>query len=716
MSVRPTQTSILVLLSSVGTAALITGFTVQPAVAVSGETAEAPLPIVMITAERREQSLQNVPISATVFSAEEIARKGVNTLYDLQNLSPSIVINTYNRSAFVNIRGVGIAQSAPTSNPGVAYYLDGVLIPHEQFIGMSFYDVGSIEVLRGPQGTLTGQNSTGGAIYVRTPEPVYGELSGYADQTVGNYNWFRSTGAINAPLGEKAAVRIAAVYDTRHSFTDNIGPSPSKPGSYDLGSVRANLAFDPVDGAHINLRAEYFDNDTDNNAVKNRNDLVTADPFTIEEDGISFLKQRGYRLSGEGRFDVTDGIQLRALTSWQDGHTYDQTDGDRTATALPRPPNTNQGRVSRARTDFKTQMNEVNLLSTDDSPLQWVVGGFYMDEKVPVTLLRDNLNTTDFFTSSSTIITKAKNSSESAFGQINYHATDQLELIAGARYSSDKQAYDRIASPGGIGVGIQKSNELTGRLGIDYNVTNDTMLYVTVSRGYKAGGVNLRVGDLNFLPEKNVVYEAGVKTTLADQRLRFNADVFYSDYKDIQLASLGGIPPLPITQNAASGEALGAEVEIVGAFDDLSFNIGAGLLNAQFAKDVTLQNTVTNANELVPKGRSLPFSPDLTLNGGIQYMIHFGDMSLTPRVQYSHVSKQYATPFPSVVSLVPSRDIVDGRLSFEPNESWRVEAFVTNLFDKTYILSQIQNSSSADGGLLYGAPRQYGVRATLRFD
>src|SRR4249919_3234176 len=122
---------------------------------------------VVVTAERRSQNLQDVPISASVFTGEQLDKLGITDLNDIQSVAPSIAINVVNRSTFVNIRGVGIAQSAPTSSPGVAYYLDGQLIPHEQFIGQSFYDIGSMEVLRGPQGTLTGQNSTGGAIYVR---------------------------------------------------------------------------------------------------------------------------------------------------------------------------------------------------------------------------------------------------------------------------------------------------------------------------------------------------------------------------------------------------------------------------------------------------------------------------------------------------------------------------------------------------------------------
>ena len=169
---------------------------------------------VIVTAERREQNLQDVPIAATVFSGEDLDRRGVTDLNDIQQVAPSIAINAYNRSTFINIRGVGIAQSAPTSSPGVAYYIDGQLIPHEQFIGQSFFDIGSIEVLRGPQGTLTGQNSTGGAIYVRTPAPRYGEFSGSLEQTLGNHAWTRTVGALNLGL-DGLAVRLSAVHDER---------------------------------------------------------------------------------------------------------------------------------------------------------------------------------------------------------------------------------------------------------------------------------------------------------------------------------------------------------------------------------------------------------------------------------------------------------------------------------------------------------------------
>jgi len=689
------------------------------------EASDGALDEIVVTAERREQNLQDVSIAATVLSGEELQKRGVTNLNDIQQVAPSIAINTFNRSTFINIRGVGIAQSAPTSNPGVAYYVDGQLIPHEQFIGHSFYDIGSIEVLRGPQGTMSGQNSTGGAIYVRTPDPEMNKLFAVGDLTYGNYDRVRAVLAGNLG-GESAALRVAYVHEKRDSFTKNIAANAqSQPGNLSMDAVRANLKLVGADGRlNINVRGEYFAVETDNNAVKNRNDKVTTKPFVIEEDARSYQNQAGYRLSGEARYDLTEGVQARGLISWQDGHTHDQTDGDRTATALPRPPAANVGRVSRATTDFKTLIGEVNLLSTGNGPVQWVVGGFLMDEKVPVTLLRDNNHVTDFVGSTSTIITHAKNTSQSLFGQVNWFATEQLELLAGGRYSWDKQVYTRIAVPGAgftlPFVSAQKSNKFTGKAGVNYHFGENGMVYVTASRGYKAGGVNLTPNTPNFKPETNTVYEAGFKTELLDRHLRVNGTVFWSDYKDIQLSSL--VNALPVTQNALSGRAKGAELELTGQFGGLGFNLGGGYLDAKFDNSACISDTnapgtdagcATNLR-FVPKGRELPFSPKWTVNAGVQYTIALGAVSVTPRVQWSHLSHQYATPFPSVNTLVPGRDLVDARLTFDIGERYTLEAYVNNLTDKTYIATQIQNSSSADGGIIYGAPRTYGVRLKVR--
>jgi len=714
-------------------AALLAGVSTQAIAQDSTTEGQAGgLSVIMVTAERRELSQQEVPVSATVLTGEELARKGVVNLNDIQQVAPSIAINSFNRSTFVNIRGVGIAQSAPTSNPGVAYYIDGQLIPHEQFIGHSFFDIGTIEVLRGPQGTLTGQNSTGGAIYVRSPEPEFSATSFVGDFTAGNYDRYRAVVAGNIG-GENVALRLAAMHEQRDSFTRNIGGSGSQPGNLNMEAIRANLKIRSADDRlNIWLRGEFFDVKTDNNAVKNRNDAVTDDPFVIEEDARSYMNQRGYRVSGEARYDLTDAVQARALVSWQDGYTHDQTDGDRTATALPVPanlPTTSAntrlypGRVSNATTDFETLIGEVNLLSTGEGPLQWVLGAFILDENVPVGLYRDHRHTTDFVSSNSDIVTTAKNESKSLFGQVNFYATERLELIAGVRHSWDSQRYTRIAAPGPTPlpyVSTAKSTEWTGKIGATYHLVENNIIYVTASKGYKAGGVNLTPDSPDFGPETNFVYEAGFKTQFLDNQLRVNGAVFYSDYKDIQLSSLVG--GLPVTQNALSGEAKGAELEVTGQFGNLGFNVGLGYLDAKFANADCISDTNAPGTDpgcptnlrFVPEGRRLPFSPKLTANAGIQYAIPLGSVDVIPRVQWSHISDQYATPFQTLTTLVPKRDILDARVTADFG-GYQVEAFVNNLTDEVYIATQIQNSSSADGGIIYGAPRTYGVRLRVEF-
>ena len=345
-------------------------------------------------------------------------------------MAPSVAINTYNRSTFINIRGVGIAQSAPTSNPGVAYYVDGMFIPHEQFIAQSFYDIESIEVLRGPQGTLTGQNSTGGAIYVRTPAPQCRWLFRIHRPDSGRY------GLVSHDCGGQRArgreVRHAAfgrVRRTRQFHATTSGRArATRAAAAMLRDAPRSASCRPT-SMTFDLRYEHFDRKTDYNAIKNRNDAVTSDPFTIEEDAISFLNQKGDRASLEARFELTSGrshcARSRAIS----------TPRPRTRpTATARPPRCPcrrtcppmaptrrciRGRVSFTTQELRTWVSEINLLSSGDSALQWVVGAFYLDEESPVSVLRDNRNTVDFVQSNSSIITELSNTSASVFGQVD---------------------------------------------------------------------------------------------------------------------------------------------------------------------------------------------------------------------------------------------------------------------------------------------------------
>jgi iron complex outermembrane receptor protein len=346
-----------------------------------------------------------------------------------------------------------------------------------------------------------------------------------------------------------------------------------------------------------------------------------------------------------------------------------------------------------------------------------------MTENIPVQVLRDNRNTRTFVASNSTIIAEADNKSASVFGQVDLRLTDAWALDLGVRYSDDQHDYTRVALPGQPPPGCfpctttAESTETTGRAGVKYLMNDATMFYLTYSKGYKAGGNNLDPRLPNYEPETNKVVELGVKTTIADGRLRINGDVFMSDYQGIQLSALTQVGPilLPNTLNAASGDIYGGELELTGQFGGLGFNLGLSLLEGEFGEDTVLTSSITNQNAVVPEGTPLPFSPKTTLTGGVQYDFPAGSGTLTPRVQFSHISKQYATAFPHPTTTVPERTVADVRLTWQPNDKLRLEGFATNVFDKTYVAVQVQDASSAAGGFIYGPPRQYGMRVKYDF-
>jgi iron complex outermembrane recepter protein len=702
--------------SSIALGALMVVGLMPMAKADTSVTAAAPsdeLVEVVITAERTTQNLQKVPISATVLSGDQLENEGVHRVADLQLVAPSLSIATYNLSTFVNIRGVGMAQSAPTSTPGVAFYIDGAFIPHEFVISGAFYDLDAVEVLRGPQGTLTGQNSTGGAIYLRTPDPDFTKFSGFVDETVGNKGLSRAQGAVNLPIADDhLALRLSGTDERRGSFTDNIG-SGAQPGDLRFDSVRADLGFKITPQLTGDLRFEYFNNHNDNTATKNPK-VLPQDPFTIDQDGDTSYHIDGTRTDLELKYDITDNIRVRLLSDYQQSIVNDLEDGDRTATAPPQPPATNTGRLFLNNLHIHTQTDELDLIGTT-GPLKWVAGVFYMDDTVD---LGQNLYGRD------TVVVQhpptkvtaynTANTSKSGFGQLTYEF-DQFQFVGGLRYSEDGQTFFRVHPA--TATGDASSSEVTGKFAVNYFVTANTMTYATVSRGYKAGGVNPVAGTPNYGPETNLVEELGVKTTFLDQHLRINADVFHSDYDNLQLVSLTSAR-LPITQNLPQSRSNGMELEVQGHFSGWTLNLGAAYLDAKSATSVTLLNNTgpVSALGLVPDGTTLPYSPRWTMNGGVEYAFNLGNLgTLSPRLQWSHTNLQWASVYENPQSVQPGHDIFDTQLTWDLNRSLQVQAFVTNLGNKTYIASQVFNTSGANGGTIYGDRRAYGARVAYRF-
>ena len=254
-------------------------------------------------------------------------------------------------------------------------------------------------------------------------------------------------------------------------------------------------------------------------------------------------------------------------------------------------------------------------------------------------------------------------------------------------------------------------------MALNYNFKENVLFYGSVSRGYKAGGVNLLLGTGNFLPETNTVEELGVKTDLFDHHLRFDADGFVSQYDNLQLSSLTA-SRLPFTENLSRSSSDGFEAEVTGRFDALQFNGSLAYVDAKTDTSANLtDNSVTpSVLTFVPSGRRLPFAPEWTLNGGLQYDFRVGQGTLTPRIQWNYVTTSYALVFENARTTVPAHDTWDLRVTYTPAAGYSIEGFVTNLANKHYIAAQVQDSSSANGGIIYGNPRQLGARVVYRFN
>ncbi len=379
-----------------------------------------------------------------------------------------------------------------------------------------------------------------------------------------------------------------------------------------------------------------------------------------------------------------------------------------------------------------------------------MVGVFTLDETVPVTLDNDGTGTVTLNTAKPSQLggtgpnptyATSINTSRSVFGQVNYKFNSQWEVVAGLRYSTDKQQFTRVGIPGfalnvAPYVSSATSNQPTGRVAVNYNMTPTTLIYGSVSRGYKAGGVNLTQANpainlpANFLPETNTVEEFGVKTDVMEHHLRINGDVFVSQYSNMQLSTLTvSTPPNPYTTNVPHAKSYGLELEVTGHFNALAFNGGLAYLKATTDTALSLSDNSVNAAVLrsVASGTTLPFSPEFTGNFGVQYDFFFNTVRVTPRLQVNYVSQQWATVFETQAStglnpgglntttLVPEHETLDLRVTIEPIPNLQVEGYVTNVFNKTYIAAQVQDSSSANGGIIYGAPRQIGARLIYKF-
>ncbi|WP_144098408.1 TonB-dependent receptor [Croceicoccus sediminis] len=692
---------------------------------------------IVVTAQRRTENLQDVAIAATALDASALDDKGIMTIEDLQTATPSLSVTNSGITQSINIRGIGIASNSPNVTAGVATYVDGLFQP-PIVQANSFYDLASVEVLRGPQGTLVGSNSTGGAIFINSQSPTFDRVKGYAQASVGNFDARGVEGALNVPVSQDFAVRAAGFYARHDSYYNDVGPFDNDAGKLDEWGGRLGLKWEP---GSFQALAKLQLNDRKTGGYANRpiagtqfGDYRVGDIYTLSYDTPTKLRERALIASLELKQEFDSGIVLRSLSGYQYKRINALTDVD-----ASQAPVQVGGDISE---DYfageKQYSQEFNLISPTEGRFDWILGAYFQRNDIDVRILDTQAGFPTY------IDPVNKRTTTGIFAQGNYEITPDLEFQLGARYSHYSASGsgqvvigDGIPGfpPGGIPVadlsGSHKDGLVTGKVALNWTVSPDNLLYVFAARGYKPGGFNSETSE--FDPEVVWNYEAGWKSTLLDGHLRTQINAFYNDYKNFQFAIVEPSTGFTGVQNIAKATIKGIEAQAQGRFGGLTFDAGVSYVDSNLA-GLTFVNT-----RAIPQGTLGPqcpvgtpstppicfdytpaiitttggpnlYSPKWTYNLGAAYEFYLTDaMTLTPRVNYSHQSSRF-----TYLAYSPDSDVIGahGLLSAKltlSKDDWFIEAYGSNLDNKRYIAGQTDYTE------FYGAPREYGVRVGMTF-
>ena len=713
--------------------------TTDPAEAADGNP--DPANTIVVTAERRNTSLQRAPVAATVLTGEDLVRKQVDGVEQLQFATPSLTVNTAGQGNAFNIRGIGKTEQSSAIGVGVITYRDGVATFPGYFQREPFYDIASVEVLRGPQGTFAGGNATGGAVFITEQDPIIGVVEGYALAEYGNYNQIGLQGALNVPLDDTLAMRFAGNLDHRDTFYNVSGPWTGNPGDQRHYSGRASILWEPSSNFSAVLKGDY--NNIEYGGLPAGRATDTGDPLDVAQNAPLAGRDEFGRIVLRANYTFDSGLELRSITGFQRGTTSVSTDQDGSGDAgTPTAPAIN----FRADITEEIWSQEINLISPDDQPFTWILGAYYQDDQITIPpnggFIQDATpNSLAPLVYDTVIQGTNPKTAAAAFGQIAYEFGNGLEIQAGARLSRTTSANDAVALalvpplPNPVltlpQVDKTEDDRLNGKIALNWTIDRNHFVYAFVATGAKQGGLNgpniAGIQPRAFKAEDVVDYEIGYKGSFFGGRLRTQIGGYYTEYENFQISIVDpDAPSISSIYNVAGTTKLyGIELSAQGSFSGVEFDLATSISNSElgtfFAIDPRLgtgaalicdpESGPASARCIDLTGREQPYAPDFTFSAGVQYAIPIGaDVTLTPRVDFSHIASTFGTLFqnPALGDRLEARDILNAQLTLTTGD-WSFGAFGTNLLDQHYV--------AAINGVrrLAGAPRQYGVRVSRSF-
>jgi iron complex outermembrane receptor protein len=718
------------LLASIAVSGLaVTAPVMAQEVAASAENGDE----IIVTARRREENLLDVPIAVSAFSGEALELRGALDLTDIGNITPNTTLETSrgsNSTLSAFIRGIGQQDPVSGFEPGVGIYLDDVYLNRPQAAVLDIYDVERIEVLRGPQGTLYGRNTIGGAVkYVTKRLPQEFALSARA--TVGTYDQADGVVTVSAPIGEIVRVGGSVARLSRGGFGDNLTTGLENYNK-DVWAARGTLELGGY-GAPVSVRIS-GDYSHDKSDPRGGHRIIPGllsgapvlDNVFDTRGGLVDPKQdiEAYGLAMNISVDLSDSLTLRSISAWRKDDTLTPIDFD----ALPAADVDVPGGY------FNEQVSQEVQLLVDAGPFSGMVGAYYLDATA------DTLFDVRLFTTLSglTAFTNAAVDTETyaIFGDFTYDLSEQLSLSVGGRYTWDKrtanilrQNYLGGGSPffGGAGVafgaastnfnGQRDFKKFTPRVSLSFKPTPEDNIYASFSQGFKGGGFDPRgVGanapDLNgngirgendevaaflsFRPESVDSYEVGYKGNAFDGGLTFALAGFYADYSDVQIPGsvaciVSGLPSFcGVTSNAGKATFKGVELEFNARLGESVANDGdrLNLLGAVGYIDAKFDQYISNIASVptdVAVFRDVQNTPSWTASATLAYMtpVGAGRLNLGTTVSYRSSTTQFEIPNPYIDQ--SGYTLVDASLVYTaPDDRWSIGLYGKNLLDKEY--------------------------------
>jgi len=735
-----------------------------PSGAETQKTQSATLGQVVVTAQRRSEILSQSPVAASVLSGSELAEKGVVNADSLQFVSPSIVVNNFGQGLEFNIRGIGKAEKSALTTTGVITYRDGVPSFPGFFQGEPYYDVSNIQILRGPQGTVVGQNSTGGAVFVNTNNPVIGgEYNGFASLSYGNYRDVGVQAALNLPVSDTFAARVAIFNERRDSFYNITGPKGSpytgNPGDIRQQAVRISLLWEPTDKLSILWKTDSVDLDMGAYvASKPQNRFLTipgtgapnptySDLFSVTANAPQEARDKFVRSIFKADYTFDGGIKLRSVTGYGKGTSKWVADFDGTADGIPaRGPweAVASNRTWYVNPDETQTSQEFNIISADNQPVTWLLGAFAVrnvyDFPSPDGTFELNYDTAlavgpfaPFYKYQFSGTTPQQ--SQAVFGQIGFAITPDLKLDIGARSTNSSSSNNLIINQVGTAIFQDQTAEeknVSYKVSLGWKVNSDNYVYALKSTGFKPGGLNLKVAPT--LPadpfEKETIEstEVGWKSNFANGKGHLSMTGFYNDYKGFQVSVAYPLAPtFPIISNAAGNTRVsGFEAQVDYKIGALTLDGGIGVVDSSLGQFYAVdqrflkgpacnQNTGPESASCVNlQGRQLTYSPSLTYNVSAKYDMAAWGGKLTTVVNFGYVAEQWASLFQNTLygDRLDARNILGGQLTYQKGGT-SVTLYGTNLTNQQYVSAHWLVSS---GNLDFaGPPRQYGIKLSQTF-